>query len=89
MILGGGIVRSGGKTTMIRLLLGLIRPSEGRALLRTSSGQEIEMNAALRRFFSYVPQGNTLLSGTIAENLRMVKPLFASRVFAASLISTA
>ena len=64
----------GGKTTMIRLLLGLIRPSEGRALLRTSSGQEIEMNAALRRFFSYVPQGNTLLSGTIAENLRMVKP---------------
>ncbi len=59
----------GGKTTMIRLLLGLIRPSEGRALLRTSSGQEIEMNAALRRFFSYVPQGNTLLSGTIAENV--------------------
>ena len=64
----------GGKTTMIRLLLGLIRPSEGRALLRTNSGQEIEMNAALRRFFSYVPQGNTLLSGTIAENLRLVKP---------------
>ena len=64
----------GGKTTMIRLLLGLIHPSEGRAFLRTSEGQELEMNAALRRFFSYVPQGNTLLSGTIAENLRMVKP---------------
>ena len=32
------------------------------------------MNAGLRRYFSYVPQGNTLLSGTIADNLRMVKP---------------
>lgn len=59
---------------MIRLLLGLIHPSEGRACLRTADGQELEMNAALRRFFSYVPQGNTLLSGTIADNLRMVQP---------------
>ena len=64
----------GGKTTMIRLLLGLIHPSEGHACLRTRDGQELEMDAALRRFFSYVPQGNTLLSGTIADNLRMVRP---------------
>ncbi len=64
----------GGKTTMIRLLLGLIHPSEGRACLRTCDGQQLEMDAALRRFFSYVPQGNTLLSGTIADNLRMVRP---------------
>lgn len=64
----------GGKTTMIRLLLGLIHPSEGRACLRTHDGRALEMNAALRRFFSYVPQGNTLLSGTIADNLRMVRP---------------
>ena len=64
----------GGKTTMIRLLLGLIHPSEGRACLRTCDGQQLEMDAALRRFFSYVPQGNTLLSGTIADNLRMVQP---------------
>lgn len=64
----------GGKTTMIRLLLGLIHPSEGRAFLRTDDGRELEMNASLRRFFSYVPQGNTLLSGTITENLRIVKP---------------
>ena len=64
----------GGKTTMIRLLLGLIHPSEGRACLRTCGGQQLEMDAALRRFFSYVPQGNTLLSGTIADNLRMVRP---------------
>ena len=64
----------GGKTTMIRLLLGLIHPSEGRACLRTCDGQQLEMDAALRRFFSYVPQGNTLLSGTIADNLRRVRP---------------
>ncbi|MEI3219481.1 MAG: hypothetical protein V8S08_07675 [Lachnoclostridium sp.] len=31
------------------------------------------MNAETRRLFSYVPQGNTILTGTIAENMRMVK----------------
>ena len=64
----------GGKTTMIRLLLGLIRPAEGRAYLQAGDGRQVEVNAGLRRYFSYVPQGNTLLSGTIADNLRMVKP---------------
>ncbi len=64
----------GGKTTMIRLLLGLIRPAEGRAYLQAADGRQVEGNAGLRRYFSYVPQGNTLLSGTIADNLRMVKP---------------
>ena len=62
-----------GKTTMLRLMLGLVRPDRGRAYLRTSGGLEVEMNAETRRLFSYVPQGNTVLSGTIAENLRMVK----------------
>lgn len=64
----------GGKTTMIRLLLGLIRLAEGRAYLQAADGRQVEVNAGLRRYFSYVPQGNTLLSGTIADNLRMVKP---------------
>ena len=64
----------GGKTTMIRLLLGLIRPAEGRAYLQAADGRQVEVNAGLRRYFSYVPQGNTLLSGTIADTLRMVKP---------------
>ena len=62
-----------GKTTMIRLILGLIRPEEGEVRLRASNGQEIEMNAETRHLFAYVPQGNTILSGTIAENMRMVK----------------
>lgn len=62
-----------GKTTMIRLILGLIRPQKGQTLMVASNGQEIEMNAETRHLFAYVPQGNTILSGTIAENMRMVK----------------
>lgn len=62
-----------GKTTMIRLILGLIRPEEGEVRLCAADGQEIEMNAETRHLFAYVPQGNTMLSGTIAENMRMVK----------------
>ena len=62
-----------GKTTMIRLILGLIRPNEGTVSLIASNGRAVEMNADTRHLFSYVPQGNTILSGTIAENMRVVK----------------
>ncbi len=62
-----------GKTTMIRLILGLIRPEEGKASIIASDGTEVEMNVETRHLFSYVPQGNTILSGTIAENMRIVK----------------
>ena len=62
-----------GKTTMLRLILGLIRPQEGNAIIRAYDGTEVDMNADTRHLFSYVPQGNTMFSGTIADNLRMVK----------------
>ena len=64
-----------GKTTMIRLLLGLIRPDEGfvRILANGYSDIFIDANAESRYLFAYVPQGNTMIAGTIAENLRMVK----------------
>lgn len=62
-----------GKTTMIRLFLGLVRPENGKAVIVASNGEEVPMNSETRYLFSYVPQGNTILSGTIAENLRMVK----------------
>lgn len=62
-----------GKTTMLRLILGLISPQEGSVVLSGKDGREMDMSADVRQFFSYVPQGNTILSGTIAENLRMVK----------------
>ena len=62
-----------GKTTLIRLILGLVNPRSGSVSLSGKDGREMDISADLRPFFSYVPQGNTMLSGTIAENLRMVK----------------
>ena len=63
----------GGKTTFMRLLLGMLEPDRGAVVLRTREGAEKPVNADLRLFFSYVPQGNTVLSGTVAENMRMVR----------------
>lgn len=62
-----------GKTTMIRLLLGLINTKSGNASIRDINGVSCKISAGTRRFFAYVPQGNTIFSGTIAENMRMVK----------------
>lgn len=62
-----------GKTTLIRMFLGLIVPNDGTAMLVDCNGNEIALGAATRRFFAYVPQGNSIFSGSIAENLRMVK----------------
>ena len=62
-----------GKTTMIRLMLGLVTPQKGTAGIVTEDNAFIPGNADIRRYFSYVPQGNTILSGTIAENMRIVK----------------
>ena len=63
-----------GKTTLIRLVLGLVRPQEGRVFLRSSGGVEADMDADSRILFTYVPQGNTIMSGSIAENMRIVNP---------------
>ena len=62
-----------GKTTMLRLLLALIVAQEGKADICGES-EMITLNASCRQLFSYVPQGNTMFSGTIAENMRNVKP---------------
>ncbi|MDF2883701.1 MAG: transporter ATP-binding protein/permease, partial [Clostridiaceae bacterium] len=63
-----------GKTTLFRILLGLLNPTCGEAKLIHCNGEGISITAKTRKYFSYVPQGNTIFSGTIAENLRMVKP---------------
>ena len=63
-----------GKTTMIRLILGLVRPQDGSVEIITCDGLSVEANANTRPLFAYVPQGNTMLSGTLAENMRMVRP---------------
>ncbi|MDY3307968.1 MAG: ABC transporter ATP-binding protein [Eubacteriales bacterium] len=62
-----------GKTTMIRLILGLVHPVDGSVTVTSSDGREVMMNADTRHLFAYVPQGNTILAGTIEENMRMAK----------------
>ncbi len=64
----------GGKTTLMRIMLGMLEPQRGEVSLTGSDGSSVPINADLRRLFAYVPQGNTVLSGTIAENMRMVRP---------------
>lgn len=62
-----------GKTTMIRLILGLVRPQDGQVKIKAQNGEFVEANVDSRYLFAYVPQGNTILSGTIAENMRLIK----------------
>lgn len=62
-----------GKTTLIRVLLGLLYPVEGTAELKDTEDKKSRLSAGTREFFSYVPQGNTIFAGAIAENMRMVK----------------
>ena len=62
-----------GKTTLLRLLLGLVEPAGGNAQLVGGSGKTYPITAGTRRVFAYVPQGNSVFSGTIAENLRLIR----------------
>ena len=65
-----------GKTTMLRLILSLLTPQAGSFHVCAGAQHEhyIEMSPSTRKLFSYVPQGNTMFSGTIADNMRNVKP---------------
>lgn len=62
-----------GKTTIMRILMGFLKPEEGEIYV-TYDTQNIRVSSGTRSFFSYVPQGNTLFSGTIAENLALGNP---------------
>ena len=62
-----------GKTTLLRLLLGLVDTTDGRACLVGGSGREYPISAGTRSVFAYVPQGNSVFAGTIAENLRLIR----------------
>ncbi len=63
-----------GKTTILRLLLGLVSPQNGTAEVIGGSGRHYTASAATRAAFAYVPQGNSIFTGTIADNLRLTKP---------------
>jgi len=60
-----------GKTTLIRILLALLSPQQGKATIYNNHHQETAVTPLTRCNFAYVPQGNTLLSGTIRDNLRL------------------
>lgn len=61
-----------GKSTLIRLLLGLMPTDSGQGFLEDSQGNRFPLGADTRHLFAYVPQGNTVLAGSIAENLLLV-----------------
>lgn len=65
-----------GKTTMLRILLALLEPQSGSLSIQNAKDASvfIDYSPAIRRLFSYVPQGNAMFSGTIAQNMRNVKP---------------
>ena len=63
-----------GKTTLFRLMLGLVEPQEGRALIYSAGVTEQTVSAETCDYFVYVPQGNTLMSGTVRYNLLLAKP---------------
>lgn len=60
-----------GKSTLIRMLLGLLPPDSGTAVLLDETGCCLDLGPETRHLLAYVPQGNTILAGTIAENLRL------------------
>lgn len=64
-----------GKTTLIRLILGLVKPKDGKAEIYSGVYSNVTNTVPLspltRCNLAYVPQGNTLLSGTVRDNLRL------------------
>jgi ATP-binding cassette subfamily B protein len=62
-----------GKSTLLKLLLGVFEFDSGKLYLRAGE-KKLPLDRSLRRLFAYVPQGNLLLSGTVKENLLIVRP---------------
>ena len=63
-----------GKTTLLRLILGLMEPDCGTITFEAEGVGKLTASDSTRRLCSYVPQGNSMFSGTLADNLRLVAP---------------
>jgi len=63
-----------GKTTFVRLAMSYLAPDSGTMELFDMSGNRTAINAGARKYISYVPQGNTLISGRIIDNVRLGDP---------------
>lgn len=64
----------GGKTTLLRILLGLVEPQSGSCLLSAEGEEPVQISTGTRPLFSYVPQEKAIFSGTIAESMRLLAP---------------
>ncbi len=62
-----------GKTTMLRIILGIVSINKGE-VYSTIGKKKIDFGKQTRPMISYVPQGNTMMAGTIMENMQMIKP---------------
>ncbi len=62
-----------GKSTLLKLLTGVLQPESGRLYVKTSAG-ETDLDETTRTVFSYVPQTSMLISGTIAQNICFTQP---------------
>lgn len=63
-------ISGGGKTSLFQLLLGIYKPTKGTVTF-VSGGTAVPAARGTRSLFAYVPQGNTLMSGTLRDNLTM------------------
>lgn len=60
-----------GKTTMLRILLGIVNAEEGKVMAYNGTDY-LKLGKSTRQFISYVPQGNTMMAGSIMENMKLV-----------------
>lgn len=63
-----------GKSTLMKMLLGVFKPQMGHIRLYKNNGEYVEASPDTRALFSYVPQGNYLFSGTLRENILLINP---------------
>lgn len=59
-----------GKSTMLKLILGIIMPQQGEIYLRLQNNSTLSIDMNARRLFAYVPQGNMILSGSLRDNIK-------------------
>ncbi len=63
-----------GKTTLFRLMLAFIKPNSGEIALFGADKQPHTVDEHTRNHFVFVPQGNTLMSGSVRYNLQLARP---------------
>ena len=63
-----------GKTTLFRLMLAFIKPDSGEIAVFCNDKTLLPVDEHTRKHFVFVPQGNTLMSGSVRYNLQLARP---------------